>query len=183
MDQNDKIIAQIRNKFEMLKPHLNERTKRMWVASEAIGLGRGAYAIVSKATGMSRTTIYRGVSELKEPSDSFVEDRVRIKGGGRKKLTERHPEIVFKLQALVEDTTCGDPESPLLWTCKSTRQLSESLSLHGLKVGRQKVSELLADLGYSLQGNRKTEEGSEHPDRDWQFKYINRRVKSLSENS
>jgi transposase len=177
MDPNDKIIAKIREKFEVLKPHLNERTKRMWVASEAMGLGRGAYAIVAKATGMSRTTIYRGVSELKQLSDSLVDDRVRNEGGGRKKLTERSPEIIIELQKLVEDTTCGDPESPLLWTCKSTRQLSEALTSRGLKIGRQKVSELLDDLGYSLQGNRKTEEGSEHPDRDWQFRYINRRVK------
>jgi hypothetical protein len=110
-------------------------------------------------------------------SDSLVDDRVRNEGGGRKKLTERSPEIIIELQKLVEDTTCGDPESPLLWTCKSTRQLSEALTSRGLKIGRQKVSELLDDLGHSLQGNRKTEEGSEHPDRDWQFRYINRRVK------
>jgi len=95
--------------------------------------------------------------------------------GGRKRLTE--PEITGKLKNLVEDTTCGDTETPLLWTCKNTRQLSDALSKIGFCIGRQKVSELLAELGYSLQGNRKTKEGRSHPDRDKQFCFLNRRVK------
>lgn len=92
-------------------------------------------------------------------------------------LVEKRPELIKKLKTLVEDTTCGDPESPLLWTCKSTRQLSEAINNMGYKVGRQKISELLCELGYSLQGNKKTKAGSSHPDRNKQFRFLNRRVK------
>lgn len=176
---DDKLIRSIQQKYLSIKPFLSERSRRLWAAAEAKTLGRGGKVIVSKATDLSRTTIYRGLRELEFPEAETVapEGRTRNIGGGRKRLSGQKPEILIKLKELVEDSTCGDPETPLLWTCKSTRQLSEALGAIGFRIGRQKVSELLRDLGYSLQGNRKTKEGSSHPDRDKQFRFLNRRVK------
>jgi transposase len=172
-----KTIKTVQTKFIALEPYLNEQSKRLWAATEAEALGRGGKTLVSVATGLSRTTIYQGIKDLVHPLDFTAKVRTRIKGGGRKSLIFRQPEIKEQLKKLVEDTTCGDPESPLLWTCKSTRQLSEALGHMGYKIGRQKVSELLSEFGYSLQGNRKTKAGSSHPDRDKQFRFLNRRVK------
>jgi len=174
---DEETIKTVRTKYIALKPHLTERSKRLWAATEAEALGRGGKTIISIATGMSRTTIYQGISELTHPINSAAEIRTRTKGGGRKPIISKQPEIKCRLQKIVEDTTCGDPESPLLWTCKSTRQLSETLCKMGYKIGRQKISELLSELGYSLQGNRKTKAGSSNPDRDKQFRFLNRRVK------
>jgi hypothetical protein len=176
---NNELINSIRQKYISIKPFLDERSRRLWAAAEARMLGRGGKVIVSKATKLSRTTIYRGIQELDTPLKTVFssQSRTRNEGGGRKSIVERMPEITERLKALVEDTTCGDPESPLLWTCKSTRQLSDALKKLGFPIGRQKISELLGDLGYSLQGNRKTKEGSSHPDRDRQFRFLSRRVK------
>jgi transposase len=174
---DNEIAKQIREKYLTLSPFFNERTKRLWAATEANAVGRGGKVIVSEATGMSRTTIYRGIRELNKPVEKLTSDQIRIRGGGRKALAEHTPELINELQNIVEDTTRGDPESPLLWTCKSTRQLAKALVDKGYKIGRQKISELLAEFGYSLQSNRKTREGSSHPDRDRQFRFINRRVK------
>ena len=176
-------IKAIRTKFISLEPYLNERSKRLWAAVEAEALGRGGKTIVSNATGLSRTTIYQGIKDLIHPIDSIAKVQTRTKGGGRKSLISLQPEIRDQLKKLIEDTTCGDPESPLLWTCKSTRQLSEALKRNGYKIGRQKVSEVLATLGYSLQGNKKTKAGSSHPDRDKQFRFLNRRVKIFQRNN
>jgi transposase len=176
---DNELVDSIGRKYISLKPFLNERSRRLWAAAEAKTIGRGGKVLVSKATNLSRTTIYRGMRELDFSGQEIVapEDRIRNEGGGRKRLTEEMPEVTVKLKELVEDTTCGDPETPLLWTCKSTRQLSDALSHIGFSIGRQKVSELLAELGYSLQSNRKTKEGSSHPDRDKQFRFLNRRIK------
>lgn len=136
--------------------------------------------MVARATGLSRTTIYQGLEELhRDPgSPSLAKERVRAAGGGRRPLTHKDPQLLVRLERLVEPTTRGDPESPLRWTCKSTRQLAEALRAKGHPVGRQTVSGLLRQLGYSLQVNRKTREGSEHVDRDAQFEYINAQVKA-----
>lgn len=174
---DEKTIKTVQTKFIALEPYLNEQSKRLWAATEAEALGHGGKTIVSVATGLSRTTIYQGIKDLVHPLDFTAKVRTRTKGGGRKSLISIQPEIKEQLKIIVEDTTCGDPESPLLWTCKSTRQLSETLNHMGYKIGRQKISELLSELGYSLQGNRKTKAGSSHPDRDKQFRFLNRRVK------
>jgi len=135
---------------------------------------------VARATGLSRTTIYRGMDELRggKKSPALTRERVRAAGGGRQRLTQKDPQILALLERLVEPTTRGDPESPLRWTCKSTRQLADVLREQGHRIGRQKVCELLGQLGYSLQANRKTRDGSDHVDRDKQFEYINARVKA-----
>lgn len=171
------LINAIREKYAALEPFLTERTKRLWAAVEAKALGRGGKAWVAAATQLSRTTLYRGLRELDQSLEAVSDSRIRAEGGGRKRLTEQTRDIMEALQGLVEDTTCGDPESPLLWTCKSTRQLADTLCRRGYRIGRQKVSELLSERGYSLQGNRKIKAGSAHPDRDRQFHYLNRRVK------
>mgnify|MGYP002641238439 CR=1 FL=1 len=169
----------VQDKFSSLVPILDERARRLWAAAEAKALGRGGVSAVARATGLSRTTIHRGLSELETAASgrSPAEGRVRAPGGGRKPVTETDPTLLSDLEQLVEPTTRGDPESPLRWTCKSVRQLAEALGEAGHRIGRQKVAELLQDpLGYSLQANRKVREGGRHPDRDAQFIHINEKA-------
>jgi transposase len=151
MDANT--VDKIRTKYHSLSPFLNERIKRLWVGAEAKAIGRGGKLIVAEATGVSRMTIDRGIRELEKFSDTPFIDRIRLQGGGRKRLIVRSPEVLEELKSLIEGTTRGDPESPLLWTCKSTRQLEQVLRGQGYNIGRQKISELLDEIGYSLQGN------------------------------
>jgi transposase len=180
MRQHD-MESMIREKFMALEPVLDERGRRRWAATEAKALGYGGQTRVAKATGMSRNTVYVGLRELEHTSTQLLgaPKRIRRPGGGRKRLIEYDPLLVAHLDALVEPTSRGDPQSPLRWTCKSTRQLAGALQQQGHHVGRQKVAELLADLGYSLQANRKTKEGTSHPDRDAQFTYINAQVQAF----
>ena len=155
---------------------LDERGRRRLAAAEAAAAGRGGVSAVTRVTGIARSTIGRGLAELRA-GESPAGDRVRRAGGGRKPLSETDPTLVDDLRSLVEPETRGDPQSPLLWTCKSLRKLSQSLRDMGHKVGRTLVGELLHQLDYRLQANRKTREGSSHPDRDAQFRHINDRVK------
>ena len=161
-------------KFGLLFPHLDERQRRIVAAVEARELGRGGVTAVAKATGMSRSTVSSAVKELNE--GLFVTDRVRRPGGGAKSITERFPGLVPALKALVDPATRGDPESALVWTTKSTRRLAGELTAQGYPVSHETVSHLLAGLGFSLQANAKTREGSSHADRDAQFAYINEQV-------
>jgi hypothetical protein len=175
---HEEMIARIREKFVVLDAVLDERGRRLWAVTEAKALGHGGQTIVAKATGLSRRTLYQGLRELEPLAGEHQEpsQRVRRPGGGRKPLTSHEPTLLADLEALVEPTSRGDPESPLRWTCKSVRQLAAELQRQGHKVGRQKVAELLAELAYSLQGNRKTKEGTAHPDRHAQFEHINAQV-------
>lgn len=174
--QQENIKRIIRDKYNELRPFIDERTRRLWASAEAKALGYGGQTLVAEATGMSRSTIHIGLREIRgKVAEKII--RVRSAGGGRKCLTDKAPSLKSDLEALVEPTTRGDPESPLRWTCKSVRQLEAELQKKGHKVGRQKVAHLLHhELGFSLQANRKTKEGSSHPDRDAQFRYINDRV-------
>jgi hypothetical protein len=169
--------AAVRNKLDLLAPLFDEQTRRLWAAAEAQVLGRSGVSLVARATGLSRTTIHQGLKDLVELHESKAlgrTKRIRAVGGGRKPIDEYDPTLRRDLELLVDPVTRGDPESPLRWTCKSTRQLAAALVDQGHVVGRQKVADLLAELGYSLQANRKTKEGSaDHPDRDQQFNYIN----------
>lgn len=162
-----------------MAPVLNERSRRMWAAAEARAIGHGGQTVVSVAIGISRTTISNELKRLKGGAPTQAPKRVRSPGAGRKKLTEKYPTLLADLEAFVEPTTRGDPESPLRWTCKSTRQLAAALQAKGYRVERQKVAHLLSGLGYSLQANRKTKEGGLHPDRDAQFNYINNKVEDF----
>jgi len=166
----------IRLRFEGLIPVLDERALRRFVAAEARAAGFGGIAALSRITGVARSTIGRGLDELRTGKRCDT-DRVRRVGGGRKPLAWTDPSLLEDLRSLVEPDTRGDPQSPLLWTCKSLRKLSQSLREMGHKIGRTLVGELLHELGYSLQANRKTREGANHPDRDAQFRYLNDRVK------
>jgi hypothetical protein len=176
-------LEAVRRKFELLRPLMNERMRRHWAACEAQSLPRGGITLVAQATGLSRTTIWAGLRELRHPeaapADDLPAERSRRAGAGRPFLEEADPTLVKDLEALVEATTRGDPQSPLRWTCKSTRNLARELNRQGHRVSYRTVAALLHDLDYSLQANRKTREGSSHPDRDAQFEYINRQVRAF----
>jgi len=159
-------------------PHLNERQLRLAAALEARSLGYGGVSAVAQATGIARGTIHRALKEIEDPGLMSAGDRVRVPGGGRKRIVEQNPRILKRLKELVESNTRGDPMSPLLWTCQSTQQLAAALSQEGNPVSPDTVGRLLAETGYSLQANLKTlEEGAKHPDRDKQFRYLNRQVR------
>jgi Rhodopirellula transposase DDE domain len=167
----------IRVRFEALAPALDEQGRRRFAAAEALAAGPGGVSAVMRATGIARSTIRRGLDELAD-EDTPEGERVRRSGGGRKPLSATDASLIDDLRSLVEPETRGDPQSPLLWTCKSLRKLGQSLRDMGHKIGRTVVGELLHKLDYRLQANRKTREGSSHPDRDAQFRYINDRVKA-----
>ena len=169
--------AAIQLRFEALDPVLDERSRRRFAAAEACAAGRGGIALVSRITGIARSTINRGLAELGEAAScDGPSRRVRRAGGGRKKLSETDPTLLSDLQGLVEPTTRGDPQAPLLWTSRSLRNLAEALRTMGHRIGHNVVADLLRQLNYSLQANRKTREGSNTPDRDEQFGYINAQV-------
>ena len=164
-----------RDRISALFPHLTERQRRLAAAAEARALGYGGISLVSEVTGMSRATLHRGLAELNK--EELPPERSRREGGGRIKLRDRDPTLVKELRALVDPSTRGDPMCPLRWTCKSTRELARVLNRNRHRVSHRVVAEILKEEGYSLQANMKTlEEGSEHPDRDEQFRYINRQV-------
>jgi len=173
----------IQGKYRALAGRLDEATLRLWAAVEARALGRGGVSMVAKAIGMSRTTIYAGLEELEAPKvrsastpsssgDGSGKRRIRAKGGGRKKLSDKDATLLRDLDALVEPTARGDPMSPLRWTCKSTPRLAQDLAKLGHEVSQRSVCDLLAQLNYSLQSTRKTREGGQHADRDAQFHHI-----------
>jgi hypothetical protein len=172
-------------KYQALASEMDERTRRLWAASEARALGYGGITVVAEATGMAISTIRAGLRELSGESSESVsegessERRVRRPGAGRKRVTEVDPTVTKALEALVGSTARGDPVSPLLWTCKSTRILAKELTRQGHVVSHTTVASLLDDLGYSLQSNRKTREGSSHPDRNAQFEHIAAKVRAF----
>lgn len=163
-------------KFLALSPVMDERLTRLWAGAEADALGDGGIAIVERATGLSRTTIRAGRDELRAGVSADDVVAIRRPGGGRPRMEEVAPDLVAALETLVDPVTRGDPESPLRWTSKSTRKLAAELSTHGYAVSPQKVGQLLNVSGYSLQATQKTIEGTDQPDRDAQFEYINDRV-------
>lgn len=168
MEVSEEALADM---FAVLSPHLNERQRRLLAGGQARALGRGGVAAVARASGMSRSTVSTGAGEVDQGPE--LTERVRRPGAGRPRIEDRDPGLVDALDALVEPTARGDPESPLRWTCKSTRNLADALTKAGHPVSAQVVAELLAALGYSLQATSKQVEGSSHPDRNAQFGYIN----------
>jgi transposase len=179
--EKSKIINMIHKKYQTLQRRLNERTRRLWAATEAHAIGRGGIAIVQQAIGMDAKTIRRGLKEMNTSTSLVPHQHSRIQGGGRKKLTVHYPDITDALERLIDPVMRGDPESALRWTCKSTRVLANELNRQGYEIGPSCVRQLLHELEYSLQGNKKTREGEEHPDRNDQFLYINDQVKRFLE--
>ena len=179
--QDARAIGRIRRKYRSLNVELDERRRRQWAAAEARELGWGGVTTVAEATGLSRMTITTGLRELTLPAKKRAMEGTRIRrpGGGRKPLTQIDPDLLTVLESLIEPTTRGDPESPLRWTCKSTRRLADELTHQHHRVSPNSVAVLLRRAGYSLQANRKTREGASHPDRNAQFEYINRLVRSF----
>jgi hypothetical protein len=170
----------IGKKYEALRRLLDERTRRLWAAAEARSLPYGGVTVVASVTGLSRTTILAGMKELRSAMQRAIpteSGRIRRPGGGRKSLTACDMSLEHDLESLVEPLTRGDPESPLRWTCKSTRRLAEELNKQGHRIADRKVADLLHHLHYSLQANAKMREGSHHPDRNAQFEYINKITK------
>jgi len=177
--QDAQLIARIRRKFRQLQGALNERSRRLWAASEALEIGWGGVTAVAEATQMSQTTVHSGIAELRTPCrarTALPPERVRRPGGGRRRATLNDPQLLPALNGLVEPTSRGDPESPLRWTIKSTRTLAEELIRRDHQVSYGTVATLLGQAGYSLQSNRKTREGASHPDRNAQFEYLNAAV-------
>lgn len=172
---------QIARRYAHVRESLNERARRLFVASEAVAYGYGGISVVSRATGVARRTIGVGIAELQQIEGGWTPPwgpaRVRKPGAGRKKTTEKDPTLLRDLQALVEATTRGDPESPLLWTARSQRNLVAALTKQGHQTSMKMVARLLKELGYSLQANRKRLEGAQHPDRDAQFEHINETIR------
>ena len=172
-----RVVEGIREKFIDLVDELDERGRRRWAAVEAQSLGRGGIAAVSTATGISDRTIRNGIKELKSER-RHPRERQRRTGAGRPKRKDEQPGLVSALEKMISPTTRGEPTSPLRWTCKSTRKLAAELRHQGFVVGPTTVRALLKELGYSLQANRKTREGKQHPDRNSQFEHINKRVRA-----
>ncbi len=168
-------IETIQAKFMALAPELTERSRRLWAATEAVSLGHGGIAKIERATGISRSTIARGIKEI-ATGETLGPGQTRRSGGGRRRATEKDASLAGDLDALVEPTTAGSPDSPLRWTSKSVRRLAAELRAMGHSVSHRLVADLLHESGFSLQANRKTLEGSGHPDREAQFLYLNARV-------
>ena len=168
-------LPELTAKFRAIWPHLDERTRRLTAATEAKALGYGGVSLVHRACGLSRKAIRKGIQEIEAGVTSG--GRIRRPGGGRKPITESDPKLVDRLEAMIDEPARGDPESPLRWTCKSTRAIADDLTRRKHPVSHTKVAQILHDQGYSLQSHRKTEEGEDHPDRDAQFRHINTAVK------
>ncbi len=165
----------LKRKLAGVLPFLNEKQRRVLAGAEAKAYGRGGVQRIARITGMARQTIYRGLGDLQSRKGL---DRIRRAGGGRKRLSEHHPRLLEALEELIDPVTRGDPQSALRWTCKSVRNLAESLAEQGYALSHQTVANILHQLDYSLQANRKTAEGKkDHPDRDQQFHYLNAQVK------
>ena len=178
--QDKTALGQIESKYRSLSVLMDERMRRQWAAAESRAYGWGGIRAVSTVVGMSPNTIRKGLEELtarEEAPDAPLDPALRRGGAGRKKSTDNDPELLQALESLVEPTTRGDPESALRWTCKSTSNLAQALSLQGHSISARAVAQLLNVAGYSLQGNRKTLEGAGHPDRNAQFEHINAKVK------
>ncbi len=180
-EERKKLEAQIKMRYQSLQGTLTERSRRLFAGSEALAYGYGGITAVSHATGISPQVVSRGLKECRaieagqEPT--LPANRSRRAGGGRKKLTEKYPKLLPTLKGLVEGTTRGDPESPLLWTARSQRNLVEALKSEGYGISKHTLANLLKELGYSLQGNKKKLEGAQHPDRNAQFEHINETVR------
>jgi len=171
----------LKQKFETILPLLNEKQSRAYLSSEALYIGRGGIKQVVDASGFSKPTIIKGIKELERKAIEYTDERIRAKGAGRKPIKEKNPELLKDLDALISPLTRGDPMSPLRWVCKSLRNIEACLKEKGHTISHRVIGNILIESGYSLQSNRKVDEGKQHEDRDAQFNYINERTKSYQE--
>ncbi|MFO7952890.1 MAG: ISAzo13 family transposase [Bacillota bacterium] len=174
-------LLQIKKRYDAISPFLDEKQRRLFVAAEALSFGEGGITKVAQTLGVTSNTISKGIKELQNP-ETIETERIRKPGGGRKRTVDLDPTLRSDLEKLVEPTSRGEPDSPLKWTCKSTRKLAATLNQMGHYTSERMVCELLHEMGYSLQANRKTNEGSSHPDRNAQFEYINQTVQTFQKN-
>lgn len=174
------ICSQIRQKYEALDKVLDERSRRVWAATEAKAIGRGGQKLVAQATGIHKNTVLAGVKELKQKKE-FEKGRIRASGGGRKRAIYKDETLQEDIKKHVEASTRGDPESPLLWSSKSTRKIADALNTKVKRISHASVAKELQNMGYSLQANKKTKEGGVHPDRDGQFNFINNKTKEFQQ--
>src|SRR5580700_1123045 len=170
-------LAALRIRYRRIAGFLDERGRRLFAANEALELGRGGVTAVSAASGIARSTINRGIAELKAGRDELGA-RIRRRGGGRKRAVEGQPGLLAALEGLIESAIRGDPQSPLRWVSQSQRNIAAVLGQQGFEASQKLVGVLLRQLDYSCQANRKTREGTQHPDRNAQFEYINAKVKA-----
>ena len=170
-------IERVRTQFQRIEPFLDERGRRLYAANEAMALGRGGATAIAAATGIARSTINRGIGELKAARNEIGRG-IRRPGAGRKREVERQPGLLAALEAVIEDAIRGDPEAPLRWVSRSQRNIAEALRRQGFKVSQRLIGQLLREQKYSCQANRKTREGTNHPDRNAQFEHINATVKA-----
>lgn len=173
---------ELASRFKWLSPWLDERTRRLWAAAESAAIGRGGISLVARLSGVSRRAISQGLTELKQSAERTPRvrgSRIRRSGGGRKRTLSKDPSLLRDLEKLVDPVTRGDPESPLRWTCKSVRKLAEELQRMGHDASHTLVAELLHQQKYSLQANRKTKEGTSHPDRNAQFEHISGKARAF----
>ena len=178
LSEISKISNSLRQKYADISPHLNEHSRRIWAASEAKAIGFGGRQIVHKATGLSCNTISKGLVELTDSGLEPSNIRIRKAGGGRKSLISKDLTLKSDIEAIVAPVTRGDPESPLLWCAKSLRNIATELNKNLPRVSHETIAKSLKQSGFSLQSNRKIKEGSNHPDRDAQFNFINNKVKN-----
>ena len=170
-------IERVRTQFQRIEPFLDERGRRLYAANEAMALGRGGATAIAAATGIARSTINRGMVELRVARNEIGRG-IRRPGAGRKREVERQPGLLAALEAVIEDAIRGDPEAPLRWVSRSQRNIAEALRRQGFKVSQRLIGQLLREQKYSCQANRKTREGTNHPDRNAQFEHINATVKA-----
>ena len=170
----EELVRKVAEKYNNLSKTLNERSRRLWAGNESLSIGYAGIEIVSRATGLSRSTIIKGMKEITDKRE--LKDRIRDLGGGRKKEVDKNPGIREELIRLIEPSTRGDPQSPLLWESKSLRKLSSELKEKGYDVSHVLVEKLLHDMKYNLKSNRKMNEGKSHADRNLQFEHINSRA-------
>jgi hypothetical protein len=170
-------IERVRTQFDRIEPFLDERGRRLFAANEALALGRGGVTAVAAATGIARSTINRGVAELKAARNE-IGCGIRRPGAGRKREVDRQPGLLVALEAAIEDAIRGDPQTPLRWVSRSQRHIAEMLRRQGFKVSQWLIGQLLREQKYSCQANRKTREGTNHPDRNAQFEHVNATVKA-----
>ena len=175
------LVMKTREKYQRVATSFNELSRRLWAANESISIGYGGISIVSEATGISKPTIVKGIKEIN--LKDYPGRGTRRKGGGRKELTVKTPDLAMRLRELIEPSIAGNPQSPILWVSRSLRHLESEMNNHGYRISYAKIGHILHNMGYNLKGNKKTREGKSNPDRNEQFQYISNTASLFMDNN